>query len=449
MVAPLGASAATHESVARTTIASTDWAAYLDGPSHDSYASSETAISAATVSELRKTWGFTAGQGYLSSPIVVDGSEYIGANNGWFYEINAATGALEHKIFLGTVNITSCPPPPTGMVSTAAAAVDPKSGLLTIYVTAPNGYLYALSPSLVLRWRSVIDIPSHTVNNYFDWSSPTVSHDRIYVGVSSNCDSPLVRGGIVSYNQSTGAKVTEFYTVPAGVGGGSVWSSAAVDAAGNVYITTGNGPETTGASQLIGQSESIVKLTSGLKFIARYQISMNDEGFDTDFGASPVLFGSYVGACNKNGIFYALHQSTMKLAWKKTVSAPAGGNEECIAAPAWNGQHLYLATPGVTIGETSYPGSVQERDPNGQLVWETGLPNAVDGSPSLDGAGILAVGTYDYQSTPNATYLVNAATGAIAKQLITGGDFAQVAFAENAVFVANDSGTYEFRLTAS
>ena len=71
-----------------------------------------------------------------------------------------------------------------------------------------------------------------------------------------------------------------------------------------------------------------------------------------------------------------------------------------------------------------------------------GLPDAVVGSPSLDGASVLAVGTLDTQSTPNATYLLDASTGAVLRNLVSGGDFAQSAFAEGRLFTANQYGVY-------
>jgi outer membrane protein assembly factor BamB len=426
-----------------TTTAPTDWPAYLDGPLHSSYNPAEQAITPSNAPDLRENWEFSAGDGYLSSPTVADGAVYIGANDGWLYELSATTGQEIAKIFLGTVNITSCPPPPTGMVSTATVAIDPQTGKPTVYASGADGYLYALNASnLAVEWRSVIDIPSNTVNDYFDWSSPTVAGGHIYVGVSSNCDSPLVRGGLISYDQETGARLAEFYTVPQGDIGGSIWSSIAVGSNGDVYASTGNGPETTAASQLVGESESIIKLSPTLQFVGRYQISQSDEGFDTDFGASPVLFDQYVGACNKNGIFYALDQSTMKLVWKAQISGPGGGNTECIAAPVWDGNHLFFGTPAATIGSNNYTGSVQERDPDGQLLWITGLPNGIDGSPSMDGAGVLAVGTYDDQPTPNATYLIDAANGKILRNLVTGAAFSQSVFAENLLFTANQNGVY-------
>ncbi len=143
--------------------------------------------------------------------------------------------------------------------------------------------------------------------------------------------------------------------------------------------------------------------------------------YDADFGASPVLFGRNVGACNKNGIFYAVKRSTMTMAWDKQVSGTSGPVTGCIAAAAYDGHHLFIAGLSHTIGGVTYRGSIQERDPgNGDLVWETGLPDGVIGSPSIDGSGVLAVGTYDFSAVPCATYLVRASDGKILRQACNG-----------------------------
>jgi outer membrane protein assembly factor BamB len=440
---PAASASSGHRTSPPKTLPATDWSSYLNGPRHTSYASTQKTITASTVSKLKRKWAFTGGDGFLASPTVAEGAVFIGANNGWFYKLSETTGRVEHKIFLGTVKITTCPPPPTGMVATATVALDPKNHQPVVYADGANGYLYALQASnLRVKWKSVIGIPSSKVNDYFDWSSPTVANGRIYMGVTSNCDTPLVRGAVVSYSQETGKKLNEFYTVPPGSAnyGGSVWSSAAVAPNGDVYATTGNGP--LNGNQLLADSESIIKLSPTLRFLGRYQVPLSSEGYDTDFGASPVFFDQYVGACNKNGVFYAAYQSSMKLAWRQQISGPAGDVAECIAAPVWNGKHLWFGIPSTTIGSTSYPGGIEERDPNGHLIWETGLPDGVCGSPSMDGAGIIAVGTYDYQSTPNGTYLVNASNGHILRELTTGWDFSQTAFANNWLFMANGNGLY-------
>jgi outer membrane protein assembly factor BamB len=78
-------------------------------------------------------------------------------------------------------------------------------------------------------------------------------------------------------------------------------------------------------------------------------------------------------------------------------------------------------------------------DPStGAILWQTGLPNSAIGSPSLNGGGVLAVGTYDFTTTPNAFYVINAANGQILGTPYTGGtDFAQPVFANGDLFLAN------------
>src|SRR6266487_5265012 len=87
----------------------------------------------------------------------------------------------------------------------------------------------------------------------------SVSGGRIYIGVSSHCDNPLVRGGVIGYAQATGKIFARYYDVPKGVVGGSVWSSVAANGR-HVYVSTGNG--VTGARRLHDMF-SIVELRAG------------------------------------------------------------------------------------------------------------------------------------------------------------------------------------------
>jgi hypothetical protein len=77
------------------------------------------------------------------------------------------------------------------------------------------------------------------------------------------------------------------------------------------------------------------------------------------------------------------------------------------------------------------------------VLWQTGLPNGVIGAPTLDGGGVVAVGTYGSSATLNAVYLADARTGRIVRTLITGStDFAQSVFAGGWLFTANGTGVY-------
>lgn len=427
----------------------TTWPGYLNGPRHSSYAAAETAITPSTAPDLAQKWHFLGSKGtlsgqpapgYLTSPTVADGAVFIGSDTGWFYQLDERTGAVLHKVFLGFQPALTCPTA-YGIIDTATVAVDPADGQPTVYVGAPDGHLYAFTASnLALQWKSVIGIPSAKTNDYFQWSSPTVANGKIYIGVSSNCDHPLVRGGVLGFDQATGAKFAEFDAVPANSVGGSVWSSVAVGPGGDVYASTGNGPN---GAPALGYSESIIQLApQTLKPLAYFQVPAAQRTRDGDFGGSPTIFGPYVGACDKNGYFYALLRSTMTLAWQMRIATQtSAGMPSCTAAAAYDGEHLVVAGAATTIGGVAYRGSIQEWSTAGFPIWQTGLPEGVLGTASADGGGVVAVGTFDSGTAPNATYLVDAASGSIVRTLISGPlDFGQSVFAGGWLFTANSAG---------
>jgi outer membrane protein assembly factor BamB len=439
--------AAAPSSAPAAAVSPTDWTAFMLVPGHSSYGAVDTTITPTNVGQLSQRWRWRGdaatmagqpGPSLFSSPTVADGSVYIGSNNGYFYQLNETTGAVQHRVFIGYRPGLTCAA--RGFIATATVAPDPATGESTVYVAAPNGYLYAMRASdLSVKWRSVIDIPSNTVNDYFQWSSPTVANGRIYVGSASHCDKPLTRGAVVGYNQATGAEFARFYTVPAGLLGGGVWSSVAVDSDGYVYASTGTQPKNTTNRY---DSVSIVKLTGDtLQRVGGFTVPDAELGGDGDFGGSPTVFGTHVGACNKNGLYYALNRATMTLDWKVRlgVKSSSASPAQCSSAAIWDGTYLYFAGDPTTIGGVSYRGSVRRIDPQtGAFLWQTGLPNSVLGAPTMNGGGVIAASTYDSSATPNALYLLRASTGQVIRTFSTGGKyFGQPVFANGYLFGTN------------
>lgn len=419
--------------------AATQWADYLYGPTHTSFSEVENAITTSNARRLVRRWHRRGN--FFASPTVADGAVYIGADSGWFYKLSERSGRVLHKVFIGRQPARTCPA--MGVVSTATVAPAPRTHKETVYVAGPSGYLYALAASnLARRWRARIAIPSHRINNYFNWSSPTVTRNKIYIGVSSNCDEPLIRGGVIGFRQSNGRRFAHFFTVPRFGIGGSVWSSIAVGSDGDVYATTGNGSDRNGTPEL-GQSQAIIKLGGHtLRFLGSFKIPLSQSISDSDFGASPVFFGPYVGACNKNGIFYAVRRSNMRLAWERRIGDQANGTveSECDAAPVFTGRFLYFGGPGTRIRGRFFRGSVQKRTISGRLIWARGLPASVVGSPSMDRGNVLVVGTFETGGARTGTYLINASNGRIIRKITHGLDFAQSTFANNWLFTANQFG---------
>lgn len=419
-----------------------DWSAYLNGPDHTSYQPTATSITPSDVSTLSMQWRFrpdtstVTGQPaarFESSPTVSNGVVYIGSGTGMFYAINESTGAVLWKRQFQWVTKKTCDS--HGFVSTATVANDPTTGLPTVYVAAPDGYLYALNAADgSIDWKSVVGIPSTTVNDYFNWGSPTVANGKIYMGISSQCDAPLVQGGLRAYDQATGNNFATYFTVPASNPGASIWSSPAVDSSGNVYVTTGNQPK----RGMQGDTYSIVKLDgSTLNRLAKFTVPKASlPGTDDDFGGSPTLFTAnvggaatpMVGACNKNGTYYAVKQSNLQLVWSRQLGVAfpndkGAGPGQCDAAATWDGHYLYEGSNSTTIGGTTYPGSVRALDPaTGAIVWETGMPSQVIGSTTLDGGGVLAAPLMG-SAAANGVALLNASSGALLRTVNTSSQY--------------------------
>jgi outer membrane protein assembly factor BamB len=451
---PAGANTATRAGSAATTFV--NWPAYLLGPTHPSFNSAAGAITPAKVASLTRVWRWTpaaptmAGQPgteLFASPTVFNGRIYIGANTGVFYALDEATGQVLWHRFMGFVTAKTCAA--RGFNSTATVAPDPVSGALTVYVTAADGYLYALNAANgALKWRSAVAIPSTTVNDYYNWSSPTVVNGRIYMGVSSECDSPLVMGGLKAYDQATGKLLAFYKTNPGGSTGPSIWSSAAArPTSPYVYVTTGNGA----GSDAI----SVVQLDAAtLKKLSSWQVPSSEHGGDSDFGGSPTFFpatlaGVYtplLGACNKNGVYYALRRGNLAAGpvWRFKAGSPqTGGGAQCDAAAVWNGAHLFVAGNATVIGGITYKGSVRMLNPaTGSPLWQRGLASTVTGSPTLSGGGVLAAPTYGSAGL----YLINAATGGILRQIFSGQEFGQPVFSDNMLLVpTRNNGLWAYR----
>src|SRR5262252_7795379 len=223
-----------------------NWPQYLYSPDHSS----------ANAAHLTRVWQFNPATGFLSSPVVYNGVIYIGGKNGYFYALNEDTGAIIWKRFIGVVPKLTCGR--QGFTSTATVAPDPTTGNPTIYVYGATGYLYAMNTANGTDvWPpAAVAIPSTTVNDYYAWSSPLVTGGNIYIGISSQCDVPLVRGGLSEFSQATGALENTFFTTPPQSVGASIWSSAATDGQ-SIYVTTGNGDPGSLAFSVIKLSPSL------------------------------------------------------------------------------------------------------------------------------------------------------------------------------------------------
>jgi outer membrane protein assembly factor BamB len=164
-----------------------------------------------------------------------------------------------------------------------------------------------------------------------------------------------------------------------------------------------------------------------------------------------------VGANQKSGIFYVFNATD--LGSGPVWSYPVGTSQDfsigaCLAAAIWDptDRKLFVGSNETTIQSQTFDGSIRCFDPsNGSVIWETGLTGGpVMGSPTLNGAGVLAAGTYNLlDASQNAVYLLNSANGNILTTIPeTDLVFPQPVFADTHLFIATGGTTSEGVLTA-
>ncbi|MGI0128838.1 MAG: PQQ-binding-like beta-propeller repeat protein [Thermoplasmata archaeon] len=260
---------------------------------------------------------YTTGKRVESSPTISHGTVYVGSIDGYEYALNASTGALLWRYCGGLSSPSNCSALGNGIVSSATEW----NG--TVYVGGGDGYWDAINSTTgELDWDVYIGNASH---GFYNWASPLLVDGYAYIGVSSQCDSPLVLAGLLKVSLSPPHASVFFQTTPNGTVGSSIWGSPAYNAATNtVFAATGN-PKGLPATPY---SESMLAWNAtNLTLLGHWQVPANQTGIDADLGATPDLVPLANGtllavATNKNGITYALNASNLDAGpiWETQIS---------------------------------------------------------------------------------------------------------------------------------
>ncbi len=94
-----------------------DWPTYLHDPQRTA-AGNDTILSPANAGRLALKWAFSTGGPIAASPTVVGGIVYVGSWDGYEYALDAASGAMKWKTFLGQTT-APCYPQLAGVSSAA------------------------------------------------------------------------------------------------------------------------------------------------------------------------------------------------------------------------------------------------------------------------------------------------------------------------------------------
>ena len=421
-----------------------DWSTYLGDNARTDYNSAETKINATTVRDLKVHWKYPTGGAISTQPLEADDLVYWGSWDGKEYA-TTLSGQKVWSTFITTPTHDCNHGQLFGVGSTAKIAdVTIKGKNTLVAYVGGNNALYALNAVTgAVIWRTVLTTSSAA----FIWSSPALYNSSVYIGVASVDACPQVRGALVQLNAATGTIQHTFYMVPKGCLGGGIWSSPTVDeAAGTIYVSTGNSGFCRTKEMY---APAIVKLrASDLSLIDFWQVPISQQVVDSDFGATPTLFTAHignttrhmVGAVNKNGTFYALNRASLHTG--PVWSAKLSMNRVNISSAAWDGRTLYIASRGTTIDGLKCDGSLRAVNPaTGAFIWQHCLSHTVFAAVSLI-PGVVFV------STGSDIVAMATATGKTLFDYNTGSNiYGAASISHDGVYVGNTAGTlYVFGL---
>jgi outer membrane protein assembly factor BamB len=330
---------------------------------------------------------------------------YTAASSG-IVALNAGTGAT-----LWRQNGT----PEAAIGTTASPTYD--EGVLYID-NGTNGFVYALNAKTgKVLWSTQVEKHPRSAG----YSSPIVSGDRIYFGVSSNEEFGTVKhatfkGSVVALEKATGKLAWQTYTAGDGENGCAVWSTVALDpAAGTVFAATGNNyteNEGPGSDSIFALDMKTGKVKWHVQAKTGDVYTINTpQSPDSDFGANPVVFDlsgrQLVAAGQKSGNLYVFDRTDGSKVAERDFGIGSAGIGGIFQALAFDGTYLYVVNNQST---STGAGSEDSNDDSGKaatstlfaldpmtldIVWERQLPAWVWAPMTLvNGMGFVGAETH-------------------------------------------------------
>jgi hypothetical protein len=444
-----------------------DWPTYAYDSQRDSYNPYSTAITPATILNVKQVWYQPSNGDSQTQPIVatnVAGHQalvIIGNFNG-MAAFDGVTGAAVWQDTLGLQNLQGCGEAPVagtpyfdralGSVFIAGGDSGNPSHVILYQVNVANGQLQAkvdTTPTL-LNGEAV-----------FGHTAVTAANGNLYVGTGSNCEGttppglPSWRGRVVAVNAASMQVVNTFFTTwgqGGNYGGGGVWGWGGVsaDASGNVYTSGGNAetpdsvmqtpppPFVLAPSEQQGYGEHLVKLSPNLATVedSNYPgFNFNIGGSDLDYTGSPIVYqppncGEMTATMGKGGTLTLNSTSQLTPALNSlNINVPSGA-ANAIGNPAYSPATGLLYAAVATSGPGSLllpPGlvAVQGCGAGAQILWDTPFgpdSQTLNGenprsAPTVTAGGVVMAAVPDVGGG-GSLYALNAASG----NLLNGGN---------------------------
>ncbi|PPT59760.1 PQQ-binding-like beta-propeller repeat protein [Xanthomonas arboricola] len=285
----------------------TSWTTAGGGYLNQRFAPGEWKINRTTVKGLKPAWTLTTTGDISATPSVEGGTLYVPDWGGTLYSVDTQTGKPNWQAKLSDY---------TGNANSVTRNTPAISANSIIVGDQAAGTVLAIDKKTgKLLWKTTAEAnPQARIT-----SSPVIYGNRVYVPVSSgdwgNLDPTHTfsfRGSVVALDLNTGKKVWQFYNVPEGYTGASVWGQVAIDPINRrLYFGTGNN---------YNIPASVGNCVSNARSYRGSELTVQDE-------LACMAPDNYVDSV------ISLNLDTGKLVWADRAQGYDAWNLSCIVAP--------------------------------------------------------------------------------------------------------------------
>ncbi len=387
------AAAAAPVSTTTTTApgSSSSWTVYHGSPDGDG-----DALSPARVDVSSRAWTSPALDGTLyTEPLVLGDRVFVATENDTVYALSSVTGAVLWSTHVGTAVPSGDLPcgdisPTVGISGTPV--IDPtRSELFAVADELVNGSSAHMLIGLDTDTGKVelsqdVDPSGAAPAALLQRTGLTLDAGHVVFGMGGNYgDCASYRGRVIAVPEAGGTP--EVFTVDAGAGEsqGAVWmggGAPVVDAAGNVWVTAGNG-SVTSANHAYDDSDSVLELSSSLA-LEQYFAPANwpaNNAADLDMSIAPaVLASGQVVLAGKSRVVYLLDEAHLGGIGTQQSSLASACGDDIDGGVAVSGTTVYLpcASGPIAVSTSTSPPSLH-------LQWRA----SVGGGPPLVAAGLV------------------------------------------------------------
>ena len=285
-----------------------------------------------------------------NQPLVVGSRVYVATVGDDVYALEASTGQIAWHASAGTPVPSSSLPcgditPTVGIVGTPV--IDPATGVLYAVADTWNGSQaqHVLEGFRISNGEkvlsTVVDPPGSDPKAILQRTALNLSGSNVVFGYGGNDgDCSDYKGAVVSVPESGAAP--SYWQVPIAApstSGGAVWSTGgpAVDAAGNVFASTGNPDPPSGQeATTYDYSDSVIELNPALGLTGFFKPPtwQHDSNADLDLSsAAPELLpGGLVFQAGKTGTGYLIDEATLS-----SGAAAVFSGQVCAGAGSFGG----------------------------------------------------------------------------------------------------------------